>query len=328
MALPAFPSVHPAGSSCALAQPGDIVVALTDPPMLGTRVAAALAGRGVRVVEWIQDIYPEVVAAHYGAFVGRLLSGWRRQRDEAWRASAACVTLGADMAAAVTAAGVPAERIALIPNWAPRELHAAPPDSAVAARREQWQAGGRFVIAYSGNLGRVHEFATVLDAIAAQQDNPAVAFHFIGRGPRMTAVAQAARARGLRQVAFHPPVPREELPALLAAADAHLVTLQPAFARLVYPSKLAGILAAGRPALFVGPPGGDIARFVRQHDCGAAFAPGEADALAATIAGWAADRGAAHRLGRHAQRAYADHFTFDATLAQWDARLRGLDVPA
>ena len=59
----------------ALTQPGDIVVAMTDPPMLGPRVAAVLAGRGVRVVQWIQDIYPEVVAAHYGEFVGRILSG-------------------------------------------------------------------------------------------------------------------------------------------------------------------------------------------------------------------------------------------------------------
>jgi glycosyltransferase involved in cell wall biosynthesis len=296
--------------------------------MLGTRIAAALAGRGVRVVQWIQDIYPEVVAAHYGEFAGWLLSSWRRQRDQAWRASAACITLGTDMAAAVAATGVPAKRIALIPNWAPRELHAAPPASAVAALREQWQVRGRFVVTYSGNLGRVHEFTTVLDAIAALQDNPNVVFHVIGRGPRLAAVAEAVGARGLRQVAFHPPVSRAELPILLAAADAHLVTLQPAFGQLVYPSKLAGILAAGRPTLFVGSPGGEIAQFLRQHDCGAAFAPGEAGALAATIAAWAADRSAAGGLGRNAHLAYAEHFTLDAALAQWDARLRGLDERA
>lgn len=228
------------------------------------------------------------------------------------------------MAGAVAAAGVPADRITLIRNWAPRELHSAPPASEVAARREQWQARDRFVVVYAGNLGRVHEFTTVLDAIAALQDNPAIAFHFVGRGPRMASVERATRVRGLRQVSFHPPVPRAELPALLAAADAHLVTLRPAFGRLVYPSKLAGILAAGRPALFVGPPAGAIARFLREHDCGVAFAPGAAGPLAATITSWAADRTAPARLGLNARRAYTEHFTLDAALTQWDARLRAL----
>jgi len=308
----------------ALTRPGDIVVTLTDPPMLGVRVVAGLAGRDVRVVQWIQDIYPEIATAHYGKFLGRLLKSWKRQRDEAWRASAACVTLGEDMAAVIAAAGVPATRVAIIPNWAPRELDAAPPSNLVATRREQWRACGRFVVVYSGNLGRVHEFDTVLAAIAALQDNPNVTFHFIGRGPRMRAIAQAAHARGLRQLEFHPPVAREELPALLAAADAHLVTLQPAFGSLVYPSKLAGVLAAGRPTLFVGPTTGDIARLLRTQDCGAAFAPGDASGLAAVIAHWAAERAIPERLGRNARRAYAEGFTRDAALNQWDARLQAL----
>jgi glycosyltransferase involved in cell wall biosynthesis len=126
----------------------------------------------------------------------------------------------------------------------------------------------------------------------------------------------------LANVELHPAVPRVELGALLAAADAHLVTLQPAYGRLVYPSKLAGVLAAGRPALFVGPPGGDIARLLREQDCGAAFAPGAAEALADTLRRWAGDRPANARLGAHARRTYAGHFTLAAAITGWDALLR------
>jgi glycosyltransferase involved in cell wall biosynthesis len=306
----------------ALVRPGDVVVALTDPPLLGTVVVEALDGRDVAVVQWIQDIYPEIASVHFGPIAALLLSGWRRRRNRAWSKSAACVTLGDDMAREVTAMGVPAERLAILPNWAPRELDAAAAPADVAACRERWQAGGRFVVAYSGNLGRVHEFATILDAAERLRVDKDIVFRCIGRGPQWARVADAVTRRELTNVTLQPPVPRAELGAMLAAADAHLVTLQPAYGRLVYPSKLAGVLAAGRPALFVGPADGDIARLLRASDCGAAFAPGNAAALAETIRGWANHRPEAARLGAHARHTYGAHFTWARALEGWEKLLR------
>jgi glycosyltransferase involved in cell wall biosynthesis len=304
-----------------LAQPGDIVVAMTDPPMLGTVVAETMADRGVAVVQWIQDIYPEIAAVHFGRAAGWLLGGLRRRRDRAWASSAACVTLGADMAQAVTAMGVPASRVSVLPNWAPRELDELPPAVAVVSCRKQWKAGSRFVVAYSGNLGRVHEFATILNAAEQLQADPRIAFRFIGRGAQWANLLAAGRERGLANVELQPAVPRAELAGVLGAADAHLVTLQPAYGRLVYPSKLAGILAAGRPAVFVGPPSGDIARLLHAQECGAAFAPGAAGELAATLRQWAADPERAREFGRNARRLYEEKFTATGALAQWDALL-------
>jgi colanic acid biosynthesis glycosyl transferase WcaI len=308
----------------ALVQAGDVVVALTDPPMLGTVVAEAIAGRGAAVVQWIQDIYPEIAAVHFGPVAGFLLRGLQRRRNRAWSQSAAGVTLGTDMAQAVAATGVAAERLSILPNWAPRELDEPPPAEAVAAYRQRWNAEGRFVVAYSGNLGRVHEFATVLEAAERLQADAGIVFRFIGRGPQWAKVAATVRQRGLANVGLEAAVPRVELGAMLAAADAHLVTLQPAYGRLVYPSKLAGVLAAGRPALFVGPADGDIARLLQAQHCGAAFAPGAAEALAETIRRWAGDRPATARLGANARQTYTAHFTGAAALARWDELLRRL----
>ena len=310
-----------------LVRPGDIVVALTDPPMLGTDVAEALAGRGVHVVQWIQDIYPEIAAIHFGPLAGFLLGGLRRRRDRAWAGSSVCITLGRDMAEAVTAMGVPAARVHVQPNWAPRELDEPAPAGAVAEIRRRWNADDRFVVAYSGNLGRVHEFATVLGAAARLQADTRIAFRFVGHGPQWKKVAAAVHDRSLANVTLQPPVPRAELGAMLAAADAHLVTLQPAYGRLVYPSKLAGVLAAGRPALFVGPPDGDIARLLHAQDCGAAFAPGADGVLADTLLRWSRDPAAVLRLGASARRAYTTGFTVTAALAGWDTLLRDLPGP-
>jgi glycosyltransferase involved in cell wall biosynthesis len=119
-----------------------------------------------------------------------------------------------------------------------------------------------------------------------------------------------------------PPQSRADLPAALAAADAQLVTLKPGFAQLVYPSKLAGVLAVGRPVLFVGPAGGEIARLLQAAECGVAVGPGDGQRLAETIAAWQSDPARRAQLGRNARSAYESHFTFANALARWEEILR------
>ncbi len=305
-----------------LITPGDVVVVMTDPPLLGAAVTDIAVKHGARVVHWIQDIYPEILTAHLGAIVALPLSPLRALRDVAWLTACRCVTLGGDMAQAVAARGVPADRIDILPNWAPRELDAPAAAEAIAARRTAWGVADRFVVAYSGNLGRVHEFATVLEAAERLKTRPDIVFLFIGTGARFAEVQAAARSRGLDNLRLLPPETRSDLPAALAAADAQLVTIKPGFSQLVYPSKLAGVLAAARPVLFVGPPDGEIARLLAQEKCGAAFGPGDGERLAATIAAWQADPAQRSPLGHNARAAYERRFTFAAALTHWDDILR------
>ncbi|HEY0863728.1 MAG TPA: glycosyltransferase family 4 protein [Lacunisphaera sp.] len=301
---------------------GDVVVVMTDPPLLGAAVTELVVRRGGRVVHWIQDIYPEILTTHLGALAALPLSPLRALRDVAWLAACRCVTLGEDMARAVAARGVPAERITLASNWAPRELHTPAEPDAIAARRAAWGVADKFVVAYSGNLGRVHEFTAVLDAAERLKARPDIVFLFIGTGARFAELQAAARTRGLDNLRLLPPETRADLPAALAAADAQLVTLKPGFQRLVYPSKLAGVLAAGRPVLFVGPPDGEIARLLAEDQCGVAFGPREGGRLADAIAAWQADATHRTQLGRNARATYERRFTLASALIRWDAILR------
>ncbi len=305
-----------------LVAPGDVVVVMTDPPLLGAAVTDLVVKRGGRVVHWIQDIYPEILTAHLGAIVALPLSPLRALRDVSWLAASRCVTLGVDMAQAVAARGVPAGRITIVPNWAPRELHTPAAPEASNARRAAWSVADKFVVAYSGNLGRVHEFTAVLDAAERLKARQDIVFLLIGTGARFEEVRAAAQSRGLGNLRLLPPESRVDLPAALSAADVQLVTLKPGFARLVYPSKLAGVLAAARPVLFVGPSDGEIARLLAGEHCGAAFAPGGGERLAATIAAWQADPAQRAQLGRNARATYERHFNFAAALAHWDDILR------
>jgi glycosyltransferase involved in cell wall biosynthesis len=276
-------------------------------------------------VQWIQDIYPEIVPLHAGAWAALPLAPLRWLRNRAWRASALCVPVGEDMRATVLATGVAAGRVPVSPNWAPAELDPPATPEAVAAVRRAWGVGdGEFLVAYSGNLGRVHEFATVLDAAALLRDEAGVRFAFIGSGPRLNEVRRGAAARGLANVVFFPPQPRERLAAALAAPDAHLVTLRPGFERLVSPSKLAGVLAAGRPALFIGPPDSAIARQLHESGSGAVFAPGDAAGLAATIRSWRAEPAGQAERRAAARRVHERHFRLADHAAAWEERLRAV----
>jgi colanic acid biosynthesis glycosyl transferase WcaI len=305
-----------------LARPGDIVVPMTDPPMLGAAVAREAVGRGAKIIHWIQDVYPEIAAAHFGFLARLATTSLRARRDAAWHDAAACVTLGEDMAVLLTEHGVLPSRVTVVPNWAPRELHALAPDNDVVSQRELWSLHDRFIVAYSGNLGRVHEFATIMDAATRLRDDPKIVFLFIGNGARFDEIAPLARKRKLPNIRLLPPTPRTALPASLRAADAQLVTLLPAYRHLVYPSKLAGVLAAGRPVLFVGPAGSEISRLVQQTACGAAFVPGDAGGLVEGIVRLAKDSALRQAQSTRARALYEEAFTGDAALARWNGLLR------
>jgi colanic acid biosynthesis glycosyl transferase WcaI len=305
-----------------LAGPGDIVVLLTDPPLLAPAVTALAHRRGARVIQWIQDIYPEIAQQHAGSWSAGPLWPLRVMRNRAWRQAVQCVLVGGDLRTTVEEAAVDSARTTTLPNWAPRELDVPAAPAEIAAQREAWNLSGKFVVAYSGNLGRVHEFATLLDAAGFLRDDDRVVFLFIGEGARYGEVRAAAHARALPHVRFLPAQPRERLAITLAAADAHLVTLKPGFERLVYPSKLAGIMAAGRPALFVGSPGCAIASLLAREGCGLTFAPGWGRALADAVRRWRAHPAESNEMGRAARLSYERHFTFRAALAAWETILQ------
>lgn len=262
-----------------LARPGDVVVAMTDPPLLGIGVWLAARWRRARLVHWVQDIYPEIALA-LGA--PRLLGLSRPLRNLAWRRADACVTLGTDMAAVLQAAGVPPARIHVLRNAAPAELRSQPwPGD--AGLRSAWQLDGRFVVQYSGNLGRVHALEPVLLAAERLQADGRIAFVLVGTGAQAERLQEQVRQRGIRNVQFRPPQARAALSASLGIGDLHLVTLHPACAPYVFPSKLQGILTVGRPVLYIGPCASEVARMVTDNGLGLAFDPANVHGIAAAV---------------------------------------------
>jgi len=300
----------------ALGRPGDIIVAKTDPPLLSILAAKAARRRQAWLINWLQDLYPEVAAR-----LDVPLLGSRdvivKQRDRSLIAASANVVPGESMAARVAARGVPADKIHVIPNWA-NDDEIVPIARADSELRVQWGLQDKFVVGYSGNLGRAHEFDTLLGAAEKLRGDPRIAFLCIGGGKQFDALAAQVEARGLWE-RFHllPYQERAVLKHSLSVPDVHWMSLKPELEGLIFPSKLYGILAAGRPVIAVTAKGGEIARLVETNGCGIAVAPGNADALAKAIADLSNDHRRLEEMGRRARMLLDEKFSRQSALEKW-----------
>lgn len=251
---------------------GDLLIVCSDPPLFFPLAVAAAKRCGARVIHWSQDVYPEVVQAHW-PYLTAVLSPLRSWRDRALGRLDALVAISAAMAARM--AGAP--RVLTIPNW----THVSPSVAPGSALRAAHFRPDEFVVMYSGNLGRVHEFDTLARAAALLSAQSRIRFLIVGSGPRLAALQQSIA--GNPAFVFLPLRPAAELADALAAADVHLVSLRRDFDGLVLPSKLYGIGASARPVLFCGDPAGETAQMLAQVGCGISVAEGDAQALAAAI---------------------------------------------
>jgi colanic acid biosynthesis glycosyl transferase WcaI len=270
---------------------GSTIIALTDPPMISVVAAIAAMLRRATLINWTQDVFPEVAEA-LGMRALRVL---RRVRDWSLRRAKVNVALGDLMAARLPHAAV-------IHNWADASLH--PVDL----------PHSRFVVGYSGNLGRAHDARTMLAAIRALRDDGGIEFVVTGGGAQF----ESLRKEQSPNVRFAGYAPREQLSESLSSADAHLVTLLPSLEGLIVPSKFYGVLAVSRPVLFVGARDGELARIIQSNDCGFIIEPGDGEELARRIRELAGDRDRARAIGLRGRRVYEERFAPHIAFAKWE----------
>jgi colanic acid biosynthesis glycosyl transferase WcaI len=303
-----------------------IVVLKTDPPLLSVWAWWLLRARRVSVVNWLQDVYPEVAIRFGVPFargrVGHLLE---RLRDRSLRNATVNVVLGSRMAAYIESRGVPPASIRVIPNWVDDQaIH--PVDAGVNFLRDKWGLGNKFVVGYSGNLGRVHEVETVLAAADRLKGRQDLCFLFIGGGFLYAGLKEAFRRRGLDKLAiFMPYQDQSELSNSLSAPDVHWVSLRPEFEGLIFPSKFYGIAAAGRGTIAITAADGEIAQLVATHKCGANIAPGDGAALADLLEKMIVDRALGAEWGRNARSMLSAYFSRAQALERWSQLIRSLD---
>ena len=306
-----------------IARAGDIVVAKTDPPLLSVALASVARHRRARLVNWLQDIYPETASILGVPLLrGPAASALATLRNRRLREADATVVVGELMARRIKQLGAVPARVHVIANWCDDETirPAAGIDNPL---REAWHLSGKFVVGYSGNLGRAHDFETVLSAAERLRNDSRIVFLMIGGGKHFEDLAKGVKARGLDDsFRFHPYQARAMLPHSLGVADAHWLSLHPALEGLIVPSKFYAVAAAGKPMLMIGDSEGEIGHLIRDHRCGTIIRPGDAATLADTLQRWSGAPGAIYEMGARARQMLDAQFTRRRALDQW-SRLLG-----
>jgi colanic acid biosynthesis glycosyl transferase WcaI len=306
----------------ALARPGDIIVAKTDPPLTSIVAMAAARRNGARLVNWLQDIYPETAVALGVPFMrGPLAASLTALRNRSLRQAEATVVVGDLMARKVESLGAPSSRVHVITNWCNDEV-LRPIAQSENPLRQGWGLAGQFVLGYSGNLGRAHEFQTVLAAAERLRNEPHFIFLMIGGGKRFEELSRAVKRQDLAgSFRFFPYQEQKTLPCSLAVADAHWLSLDPTLEGLIVPSKFYGIAAVGKPIIVIADKNGEIAQLVQQHGCGIVIAPGDADALVDALRRFSNAPETIAEMGRRARAMLDAHFTRQQALQRWSGLL-------
>ena len=279
----------------------DVVVTLTTPPFIGGVGVLLRWLRGCRHIYWAMDLYPDVLVAaglsQPNGMMTRALAALNRWE---MRRSDRVVALGRCMRGLIQSQGIKPDHIDVIGVWAPTAPGEEVPDPAASSYRETWSLHGKFVVQYSGNFGLAHDYETFCDAMLHVRQRDDVVFLFAGGGKRIEPLKGFVEEHGLTNVMFQPYQPRENLPDLLSLANVHLISQSPTFTGIVVPSKLFGIMAAGRASLFVGPAEAEVARVLDETGGGRRFEIGAGQALGDAILELADDPARALQMGRAA----------------------------
>jgi colanic acid biosynthesis glycosyl transferase WcaI len=289
----------------ALAVRCDVVVAMTDPPFAGI-LGAFIAGlKGKPYVYNIQDMYPDMAVGGAIMRPGMPARMWEKLHRWALRRAARIVVLGEDMRTRIISKGVDPGRVTIVRAGAelPSPDDAAPALDADVIR--SIRGDFRFVLLHAGNLGFYGAWDTLI-AAARELANGGIGFVFVGNGAERERVISAAS--GCSNVRFLPFFPADKVSSVLAAPDAHIITVKRGLEGVVVPSKMYGILAAGKPIVTVAAKETDAALLGTRQGFALCADPDQVSELVAAVRSLSGD---ARRLRSMGQAALAAAASYD-----------------
>jgi glycosyltransferase involved in cell wall biosynthesis len=319
----------------------DVVICLTTPPYIALIGLLLRWTKGTRFIFWTMDLYPDVPLAagvlKRGSVAHRLFD---RLDRFCLRHADQVVVLGRCMRDRVVEKGVDPRSLVLINPWSdPGEVPSMPVralDGSSGRRqaldrdavgvvvpatpnhfRSAWGIGDRFVIQYSGNCGVGHDITAVCEAMLAFRGIDDVRWVFVGGGVMIPKLEEFIRVHGLVNVIVRPYESRERLGQLIALGDVHLVLVADGFEGLILPSKFYGVLAAGRPTIFVGPEASEAARVIEEEGCGIVVSNGDGEGLVDAIGRLRTDPVLALDMGRRGRCALEARYALEHACRHW-----------
>ena len=258
----------------------DVILVSSAPPIL---VGVAQTFRrlfGVPYIYVVYDLDPDRAIALHVLSAKSVASRALKIAQSRWLHTAnTAVVLGRCMESYISQEyKLPSSKLLTIPIGA--DPDSIPVRSVEDAKFRQEKEISGFVLCYSGNFGRYHDFNTILEVAKKFQDTDSdISFVLVGNGAQKAHIESRVQEEGIRNVKIFPFLPLADYPDLLASADASIVTLEPGMEGLCVPSKFYSILSSGRPTVAIMGPKCEVARVVEESRCGVRVEPNDIDSL-------------------------------------------------
>lgn len=306
-----------------LVRQDDVVVSKTDPPLISIVTTLVARLHGANTISWLQDIFPEIAINLEVNFLkgmpGKLLVSLR---NYSLRKASSIVVLGEKMRNHLIEEGIDPGKINIIHNWA---VGKKPDLGRNNSLRTKWGLDGKFVIGYSGNLGRAHDSQTIIDTMITLKNERDIVFLFIGGGSHFEKVMQACKQHHITNVLFKPYQPRELLHLSLTAVDVHWLCLQPQLEGLIVPSKFYGIAAAGKPVIFLGDSDGELARIILDRNMGFVVSLGDDRTFVDKIRLLISDNSLCQEIGLNNRKVFDREFDSQLAFNAWRKALEKVE---
>jgi glycosyltransferase involved in cell wall biosynthesis len=286
------------------------ILVVTNPPFLGVVCAVLKKVKKLRFIYLVFDVYPDTaVNLKMIKKNGIMAKIWESCNKLVFASCDAYIVIGRCMAEVIRKKmdGKHASKIKgkerIIHVWGDdRNIQPLSKEKPVKYRK-RWCLDGKFVLGYSGNMGRFHEMETIAKAAKAIRGNDDIRFLFIGEGYKKKWLQEFVEKNQLDNCILDTYVPREDLPEVLNLFDLGLVSLSPGQEGLSVPSKTFGLLAAGVPVIAVMSSVSEIAKIIEEESCGRVISPGDEDALVETIQLLYKNREVLDRMKKNARKA-------------------------
>jgi putative colanic acid biosynthesis glycosyltransferase WcaI len=263
------------------AEQPDVVLCMTDPPIIAD-VALIVARRfGVPLVVVSQDVFPEIAVELKRLENPAVIAVLRRAIAAYLERADRVVAIGETMRERLERKGAPPDRLRVIPNWVDSSVLTPQPRDNDWARQHGLE--DRFVVMHSGNVGYAQNLDALVRAATFLRDLDRLTIAIVGEGSRRAPLMELAELLETESVYFLPYQPREVLPQSLSSGDLHVVGLARGLSGYVVPSRLYGIMAVGRPVIVAAEPSSETAQLVERVGCGVVLPPGRPELVAEEI---------------------------------------------
>ena len=308
----------------------DYIYTISQPPILGG-VLGVLGKwiKGGKLIYNIQDFNPEQTIA-VGYAKNKLLLNTVMAVDKfSCKNSDKVIVVGRDMQETLknrfNNKKVPSN--VFINNWI-NEKEIYPLDQnhpKIIAFKEKYNLKDKFIIMYSGNIGLYYDLENIIKVIGEFKDREDVVFAFIGDGTVKSKIEEYVTNNNLNNVTFIPYQDKADLIYSLNAADIHWVVNAKGIKGVSVPSKLYGVMAAGKPVLGVLDEGSEARLIVEECNCGVCIEPGNYKEISRNIEYILNNKELIKSLGRNGRKYLEVNLTKDVSINKYKETILSLD---